>query len=280
MRSTVAPFVHPGSGPELTPSYLDSLLLHCRRAAPLVALSGLLLPTRASAQVQVQIGAPPPAVAASPVVQIAPAPAPPVMLGSSTGPGGGAPVDVRMSANRPGVMLEQLRGSSSYAHSWRNRDGSTGSQVEERQNWQPLCQAPCAVRVDSAAFFRIGGPGIKRSPSFMMPGETSQIGLRAEAGNVHRYRTGVALLVIGSVFTLGGLVAVALAENARSYSFSGGPDKTLQVFGYPTLVIGLGSLGAGIPLYLFNRTSVTQEGGMRLARIGGGLYLSGNGLAF
>lgn len=237
----------------------------------------MLLPAAAGAQVHVQIGgAPPPP---PPAVLVAP---PPVQaLPSLTpAPGGGAPVDLQMTANRPGIMLEQLRGTSAFVRSWQNRDGSTGSKVDQYQQWQPICQAPCGERIDSGGFYRIGGPGINRSRAFMLPANTPRVALTVRAGEAHRYRAGLALLVLGSAMTAVGLITVPIAEATASRS-----DPSARAFGevlrysaYPLLILGLGGLGGGIPLYLFNRTSVQLDGGMRLAK--SGVYLTTSGLVF
>lgn len=257
----------------------------CAFGSRLSQLGGVLLwlsSSQAFAQVSVHVGAAPPP--SQPVVVSAPV-ASVQQLSSSAVAGGGPPVEVRLTANRFGVQLQQLRAMTQVGRTWTNKDGSTGSTVDDKETWTPVCQAPCTISVDSAASYRIGGDDVKRSSRFMLPTGMAPISLQTSAGNAHAYRAGVALMSIGSVVTLGGILALLFVSPSRRFDPMTNQVVSTDytgplVVGLLPAALGLATLGGGVALYLLNRTSVRLEGGMRLATLGRGLYLSPQGLAF
>lgn len=220
-------------------------------------LGCLLLPSLAVAETTGSLPAAAPSV-----------PAVPQLTRPQSEPGaageGAAPIEVRVSASRPGAVLEQL-GSLDHP-----RPDSAG---------QALCQAPCTGSADPGGLFRIGGPGIRRSSAFMLPRDERPVTLSVRAGANSRHRAGVALLVAGSILTSAGLITAAIAESAAVQERSQDRATALRLAGYPTLALGVVGLVVGIPLYLRSQTEVTLDSGMRLAHLGS-VYLTPSGLAF
>jgi hypothetical protein len=182
----------------------------------------------------------------------------------------GRPVDVSVDSPNPDVLLEQQHGRSTFVRSWRNADGSTGSKIEDVRHWEPVCQAPCGIPLDSGGLYRIAGPGVVPSGEFMLVPNESPVWLKVKSGDVHRYRAGIALMAIGPVLILGGVLTAALL-----HSYSG---NTYVDIGITAIAVGAGGVAAGATLFATNQTRVRQ--GSRSRASLGGLALTSSGIAF
>ena len=124
--------------------------------------------------------------------------------------GGGAPVTVTVTSDRPHAMLFRST-STSYVAS-----GQGGAlTMTNVRSFVPVCAAPCTVTTDDNATYRIGGEGVALSDEFRLPsGQGSTYDLKVHGGSLAARRGGAALigggvtaLVAGGALILAGYVS-------------------------------------------------------------------------
>jgi hypothetical protein len=143
-----------------------------------------------------------------------------------------------------GLVLQRHIGTSEWASS-----GGVGSV----NHWQTVCKTPCEP-LATPGTYRVDGPGIPSSASFDLQGEQR---IKVSAGNSVGY-------VLGQVLWIGG--GGAALSGAGIAAIEGGDAARVLLFG------GLAAFAVGMPLWLFNRTTV-QVGSS-------GVALSARGVTF
>jgi hypothetical protein len=267
-----------GDGVEQASSRFASVIGAEKRNAKMRTWIGALIvisaPLQVSAQeMRIQVGAT--AAPASPPAPSVPHPSepPPVSLlppeQSDRRPG--RPIEVFIDSPNADVLLEEQHGRSTFVRSWRNADGSTGSKIEDLRHWEAVCQTPCGISLDSGGLYRIAGPGVIPSGEFMLLPNQPMVSLKVKSGDVHRYRAGIALMAIGPVLILAGVLTAALLHSDSSRS-------TYIDIGVTSIAVGAGGVAAGAALFATNGTRVRQ--GTRSSARLGGLELSSSGIVF
>lgn len=110
--------------------------------------------------------------------------------------------------------------------------------------WEVMCAPPCGRRLPREALFRVTGAGVTTSASFFLPPDRSAITLEIDPGRSRWYWAGAIAAIAGGTFILGS-VGPRLAM--------GGSFATVE-----KVMAGSGVVlvGAGLPLWWFNRTRV------------------------
>jgi hypothetical protein len=128
---------------------------------------------------------------------------------------------------------------------------------------KPLCRVPCDRFVTPAAnqMFFVAGDGVTASDTFAL--EASETRVRVQAGSLSRRRGGIAMLVLGSLATLGGGVVAGLGANATlvcndPYPYSCGTGVSAPVVGggVGLIVTGIGLIVGGAVLVRQGRTTI------------------------
>ena len=118
-------------------------------------------------------------------------------------------------------------------------------QLDDRQ-WQTLCRTPCTARVQNDASVRVVGNGFV-SPPFKL--QSRDAILDAHVPPASNASTGLALEIIGIVFTVAGVVALltSVVLDAQPRPDHGVTDALL-VGGVLAPLVGGASIGAGVSL--------------------------------
>jgi hypothetical protein len=132
-----------------------------------------------------------------------------------------------------------------------------GTVLEMREDWANrhtyywqrgiVCGAPCSVELplDSRYKYRVLGADMPASSPFSLP-ERDSVVLRVHPGNSALHGAGIALTIVGA---LAGFTGVLMALG-RS------PSQPAGCAGLITAGVGVGMMGAGIPMTLKNVTTV------------------------
>ncbi|HUB08852.1 MAG TPA: hypothetical protein VMB50_17725 [Myxococcales bacterium] len=181
---------------------------------------------------------------------------------------------VRLDSDNPHATLEQLTGQQVVYEG----HGATG--VVDFSN--TVCTAPCGLDLGRTLMgqplsYRVGGDGVATSDWFSLPDSPGQLELHAKTGSAAGKTWGQVLTWAGAgVAGLGG--AALLAGEASRITPPAPPagcptcsepnndaSNAFIAAGVGMLIGGAVMLAAGIPLWVLNRTTVTVEGGDRLA---------------
>jgi hypothetical protein len=210
----------------------------------------------------------PPVPATPPPLVVLPAPAlSPATLPPAAGPPGEATppgqIALQMTSNRPGTTLlriERSLSASGFVGGYYLPEGSLQIDV-----LAPKCIAPCNTWVDATAVYRIGGPGITPSRSFVLPSSSGPVALRVRAGLLSRFYGGVLLGGLGLATTAAGAIILGtrslhegpLGQNPSPFGSTSG----LTGGGAALVTIGAIALVTGISLWATSRTRITFESG-------------------
>lgn len=192
---------------------------------------------------------PPPAPAAAPAQTVpAPAPAPPAAyVPPGSAPAAAPPSPARLLPPLPGPSV-RLQTNTSRAR----------LQQQLELSWTDLCASPCRRTVDPNGTYRMAGSALRPSDPFRMPRPAGVVLVQAKMGSNVKHWVGLGLTIAGALDAAGGIIAVAVAQNA-----TGNFSKDLSNKDYFT-VVGIGSIvtGAvllGVGTYLFASSSSSVE---------------------
>jgi len=122
------------------------------------------------------------------------------------------------------------------------------------EQWEPVCVAPCAMRLDQNAIYKIDGVGVAPSSAFVLPRSPELLELRVHAGSKLWHDVGRGTTVLG-VVTL--IVGAAVAAGASTAADAG---RTLLYVCTP----GLALTAIGGVLWGVNGSSVRTSSGRSL----------------
>jgi hypothetical protein len=118
-------------------------------------------------------------------------------------------------------------------------------------SWEPVCRAPCDVRVEPDAQYRISGPGLASTGTFVLPATFRSVELAATMRSANRPTIGLVLLGLGLVPLVAGVVSFAELDASQRRSLcadctdpSAG-EAVLGVFGVLGIAGGLALFSAG-----------------------------------
>ena len=117
------------------------------------------------------------------------------------------------------------------------------------EQWEPVCVAPCAVRLDPNGVYRVGGAGASPSGSFPLPHGIDPLHLHVHAGSGFWRATGIVTTVIGVASVVAGVVLTGGA------SLQADPEQTLKA-GFAFIVPGF---PAGIMPPNFSQVLTDEE---------------------
>jgi len=235
-----------------------------------LALAGTLLTTsRANAQTSVVVPSPP----------IVPTPIPPVLSPTLQSPNPALPsgaaipnhptIDLSVESSRPNTVIEHRLYTTSQ---WQSALGLPIYTWGDA--WDQVCVAPCSVKVDPQASYRVGGEAAPSS-RFVLPQGKSKVHLRVHAGSGFWYDAGVILASVGGTSTLAGGIVVFVAPKLSDAV----SETTTREIGFALLGTGIAMLLVGVPLWLANGSSVTTDDGTKLA-FSHRVYMGPTGLTF
>jgi hypothetical protein len=159
-------------------------------------------------------------------------------------------VDVAIEADKPGAYLQALAthpGWVAFRHRWH-----THVVYGAAYAWEPVCAAPCLMRVPADAMYRVAGPTVTPSDGFVLRSHAGDTKLRVEAGSRRAHTAGIVSLAFGIPTAIVGVVLVAASDDTRNA-------------GYVTGGIGLGLTLLGGILLATSATTVYDENGRAVA---------------
>jgi len=123
--------------------------------------------------------------------------------------------------------------------------------------WEPVCVAPCALRLDPNGVYRVGGGGVASSGAFALPRSPDPLRLHVHAGSSFWHDGGIVLTALGVTSVIAGvaIVGVSTAETDPSGAFKAG---------VAFFVPGLVSMVVGAVLWITNGSNVVTEDGRSL----------------
>src|SRR5262249_26075230 len=117
--------------------------------------------------------------------------------------------------------------------------------------WEPVCAAPCAMRVPADAMYRVAGPTVTPSDAFVLRGGDAK--LRVDAGSRKAHTGGVVSLVFGIPTAVVGGILILASDDTRSA-------------GYITGGIGVGLTLLGAILLATSATTVYDQSGREVGK--------------
>lgn len=128
----------------------------------------------------------------------------------------------------------------------------------------PVCLAPCRQILDRNSIYVIGGDGITSTSRFTLLDSADSLTLNIKAGSLSRSAGGGALLFVGGVLGLAGLLIEGLSSvAAASIENQGGNTNVARgnVVALGMMAIGLSAAAIGFCLKRTARTTVTSSTG-------------------
>jgi hypothetical protein len=176
-------------------------------------------------------------------------------------------VEVSIEANKPGAYLEALSshpGWIAFRRRWQTRLA-----YGPVPSWEPICAAPCSLRVPANALYRVAGPNVTPSDAFVIRPGAADARLRVDAGSRRMRGGGGLALGFGIPTTLVGLILIGASDDTRTA-------------GYVTGGVGLGLIVLGAVLLSASATSVYDGSGRTIgaAQPTPGVRLGPTGLVF
>jgi hypothetical protein len=153
------------------------------------------------------------------------------------------------------------------AQVWVHVEGADGAVLEVDPagdgTWKTACRAPCDVEVPTAADYRIGGEGIRRSRVFRLRGQDGDhVTVRVSGGSKGWLVVGIVITPIGGMVTLVGVALGLLASASGSAGGSScqsssciqydGDTGHLATVGWVTALLGAAVTVGGILLIANN----------------------------
>lgn len=135
------------------------------------------------------------------------------------------------------------------------------------EQWDTACAAPCIVRLDPNATYRVGGTGVATSRSFTLPKEGPHV-LHIGERSAFFHSVGAGFTTAGVVVTLVGVVSTVYSPSITSTQ----AEADVRKAGLVILMSGVALLAIGIPLLLTGNSRVTTDRGVRVAQALGGTF--------
>jgi hypothetical protein len=237
-----------------------------RRFVLAAAIASSFVAREAWAQEPLPSLPPPPQEEPPPAAQEPPPPPPEpprLKLRRPTHPDESSFVTVTIDADSPGVYLETLTEHEGYLrlrHRWH-----TDLVYARGYRWQPICKAPCNMRVPPDLRYRIGGPSVPASDTFTIGPSGADAHLRVNAGSKSGLMWGAVMLAIGIPTSIVGVIVVAASH-----------DDT-RTAGWITTGAGVALITIGAIMLATNGTTVYDD---KTGRTIGKLRLSPSGFVF
>jgi hypothetical protein len=167
----------------------------------------------------------------------------------------GETITVKLDSNREGTVLERR---ANRVRGWQLTLPVPSYVVTEQ--WEPVCYAPCTVKLDANSMYSIGGGSAATSSTFGLPRGKDPLVLHVRAGSANTYTFGVVTTFFGIASILvGGAVALSTVTDTE---VSG--TQNFRYSGLGLLGAGVVSTVVGVILWVANRTKVVTEDGRRL----------------
>ena len=172
-------------------------------------------------------------------------------------------VNLAVTADKVGVVIEHRVNG---VEGWQTTLGVPI--YTSTQQWEPVCVAPCNVKVDPNAIFRVGGVGVAPSRDFVLPAQRKELRLQVSAGSGPAYDLGLGLTTTGALFAGIGVIPLVYAGSLTNTS----AEETVRGLGVGILGAGVLMLAIGVPLWLLGKSTVFAcPDGARIAKSGGAL---------
>jgi hypothetical protein len=172
-------------------------------------------------------------------------------------------VEIAVRADHPGVAIERRL---KIVEGWQATFGLPV--LNNTQEWEPVCVAPCNIKVDPNSHFRISGERVAPSKNFSLPRDRSALTLNVSTGSVLAYDAGVGLTTVGAVLVAVGGFALFYSTTVNSSDTASSLRTASFALGGAGLITG----AVGIPLWFFGKSTVfTCPDGTRLATRAGAL---------
>ena len=125
------------------------------------------------------------------------------------------------------------------------------------EQWEPVCVAPCELRLDPNAVYRVGGGGVAPSGNFPIPRGADSLRLHVHAGSAFWHSAGIVTTILGAASVTAGLAFTGGATVETN------PELALRE-GFAFIVPGVVALVTGAALWIFCGSSVTGDDGRTL----------------
>jgi hypothetical protein len=162
---------------------------------------------------------------------------------------------VELSADEGNATIEKRTGTSAATGL-----GPFETGVLSVGHWQEVCVAPCQVRLDPNASYRVSGDGLVPTGSFMLPRNEDRVRVDAKMGSSPA-RVGGMLLTAGGIgsLALGGLALIATPILASEDVGSEGFRTGVLAGGIGAVSVGAIALTTGLFLWLSNGSSAHPQ---------------------
>lgn len=164
-------------------------------------------------------------------------------------------VTVKLDSNRDGTLLERR---ANRTRGWQLTLPVPSYIVTEQ--WEPVCYAPCVVKLDANSLYSIGGASAATSSTFGLPRGHDPLVLHVHAGSSTAYTVGVVTTFFGIVSTLvGGSIALSTVSQSDVVS-----TQNFRYSGLGLIGSGVVATVVGVIVWVANRTKVMTEDGRAL----------------
>lgn len=164
-------------------------------------------------------------------------------------------ITVKLDSNREGTLLERR---ANRVRGWQLTLPLPSYVVTEQ--WEPVCYAPCVVKLDANSMYSIGGASAASSSTFGLPRGRDPLVLHVHAGSSIAYTVGIVTAILGVASTLtGGAIALAALTDADPVA-----TQSFRYSGFGLLASGVVATVVGVVLWVVNRTKVLTEDGRAL----------------
>lgn len=162
---------------------------------------------------------------------------------------------VELSADEGNATLEKRTGTSVATGL-----GPFETGVMSLGHWQSVCIAPCQVRLDTNASYRVSGDGLVPSNSFTLPRNEDHVRVDAKMGSSPARVAGM-IFTAGGVASLaaGGLALLATPILASEDVGSEGFRTGVLAGGIGAVSVGAIALTTGLFLWLSNGSSAHAQ---------------------
>ena len=162
---------------------------------------------------------------------------------------------VELSADEGPATIEKRTGTSAATGL-----GPFETGVMSLGHWQEVCVAPCQVRLDPNASYRVAGDGYVPTHSFILPRNEDKVRVDAKLGSSPARISGI-LLTAGGVASLvaGGLALAATPILQSEDVGSEGFRTAVLAGGVGAVSVGAIALTTGLFLWLSNGSSAHTQ---------------------
>lgn len=162
---------------------------------------------------------------------------------------------VELNADEDGATIEKRTATTGATYL-----GPFEAGVLSTGHWQEVCVAPCQVRLDPNASYRVSGDGLVPTRSFILPRNEERVRVDAKMGSSPVRVGGMVLTGGGAASILAGGLALAISPILASEEVGSEGFRTAVVAGG----IGAVSLGAialttGLFMWLSNGSSAHTQ---------------------